>query len=59
MSRNPPTSKEELDAELQAILLDAHGNGVDVRGAYDCKNGDGHPDWEVVVTEVEKRSGSD
>ncbi|WP_136717543.1 hypothetical protein [Halorientalis salina] len=52
------TSQAELHAELRALLLRAHANGVEVKGGWDCRNGDDRPDWDVVVTEVETRSDS-
>ncbi len=48
------TSREELNAELKALLLEAYENGLDVEGGFECRNGVEHPDWDVVVTEVEK-----
>lgn len=50
----PLSSKTELQAELRALLLTAHENGVDVVGGFECRNGLEHPDWDVIVTEVEK-----
>lgn len=50
----PLTSKEELNAELKALLLRAYENEIDVEGAFECRNGVEHPDWDVIVTEVEK-----
>ncbi|MDG5775091.1 hypothetical protein VB773_20720 [Haloarculaceae archaeon H-GB2-1] len=50
----PLTSKAELNAELKALLLRAYENGLDVEGAFECRNGVEHPDWDVIVTEVEK-----
>lgn len=52
------TSEEALNAEMKALLRRAHANGVDVEGGWECRNGDGHPDWDVVVTEVRKDGGS-
>ena len=48
------TSKEELNAELKELLFRAYENGLDVEGGFDCRNGAEHPDWDVIVTEVEK-----
>ncbi|MFW5919741.1 MAG: hypothetical protein ACOCSF_06045 [Halanaeroarchaeum sp.] len=48
------TSEEELNEELKLLLRRAHNNGIDVRGGWECRNGDAHPDWDLVVTEVEK-----
>jgi len=53
------TSKEELNAELQALLLRAYENGLDVEGGFECRNGADHPDWDVIVTEVEKNDRSE
>ena len=50
----PLTSKEELNAELKALLRRAHEGGIDVEGGFECRNGVDHPDWDVIVTEVEK-----
>jgi len=59
-SEEPPlTSKEELNAELQALLLRAHEDGLDVEGGFECRNGADHPDWDVIVTEVEKNEHSE
>ena len=48
------TSKAELSAELQTLLVRAHENGVDVNGGFECRNGAEHPDWDVIVTELKK-----
>ncbi len=48
------TSKEELNAELKVLLRRAYENGIDVEGGFECRNGAEHPDWDVIVTEVEK-----
>ena len=53
------TSKEELNAELQALLLRAYRNGLDVEGGFECRNGADHPDWDVIITEVEKTAQSE
>lgn len=53
------TSKEELNAELEALLFSAYENGIDVEGGFECRNGVEHPDWDVIVTEVEKNVGSE
>lgn len=39
---SPLTSKTELNAAMTALVHRAHGNGVE------------QPDWDVIVTEVEK-----
>ncbi|AGN00869.1 hypothetical protein L593_04600 [Salinarchaeum sp. Harcht-Bsk1] len=48
------TSKDALNEELKALLRTAYENGVDVEGGFECRNGVEHPDWDVIVTEVEK-----
>ena len=48
------TSKEELNGELKVLLRRAYENGIDVEGGFECRNGAEHPDWDVIVTEVEK-----
>lgn len=54
-SNEPPlTSAAELYDELQSLLRRAHEGGVDVEGGWECRNGPDHPDWDVLVTEVEK-----
>jgi len=49
----------ELNAELQALLQRASENGIDVEGGFECRNGADHPDWDVIVTEVEKNNQSE
>lgn len=53
------SSAEELNAELRALLRRAHESGVAVEGGWECRNGAGCPDWDVVVTEVVKTDGSE
>lgn len=53
------TSKSELTAEIKALLFRAYENGLDVEGAFECRNGAEHPDWDVIVTEVEKNGHSE
>jgi hypothetical protein len=50
----PLTSKAKLNEELKALLLRAYKNEIDVEGGFECRNGTEHPDWDVIVTEVEK-----
>lgn len=59
MSDRSVTSEAELQTELQTLLQQAHDGGIDVRGGWECLNGPERPDWEVVVTEVQKPGGSD
>jgi hypothetical protein len=55
----PVMSKAELNAELKALLIRAYKNGIDVEGGFECRNGVEHPDWDVIVTEVEKNDHSE
>ncbi|MHB9285856.1 hypothetical protein ACKVMT_02310 [Halobacteriales archaeon Cl-PHB] len=55
----PLTSEEDLKAALQAILRRGFENGIDVEGGFECRNGAEHPDWDVIVTEVEKKESSE
>lgn len=57
--RTPISSEEELSAELQTLLQLAHSGGVEVKGAWECRNGPEYPDWDVVVTEVAKPDNTD
>lgn len=52
-------TEEELRSRLNELLLRAYENDVDIVGGWGCHNGDGHPDWDVVITEVRKDGGSD
>ena len=52
--RRGPATESELSTTLQTLFRQAHENGVTVRGGWPCRNGPAHPDWDVVVTEVEK-----
>ncbi|MEF8914612.1 hypothetical protein [Natronomonas sp.] len=54
-----PVTSAELNTELEAVLRRAHESGVDVRGGWECRNGPESPDWDVLITEVEKPEASD
>lgn len=56
MDRAAPSivSEEEFQAALGSLLRRAEANDVTVQGGWDCRNGDDHPDWDVIVTEVER-----
>jgi hypothetical protein len=47
-------SPETLNAEMKRLLQEAYDSGIDVKGGWECRNGDQHPDWDVIVTEVRK-----
>lgn len=55
----PLSSEEELNAELKALLVRAYNSGLDVEGGWECRNGIDHPDWDVIVAEVEKNDESE
>lgn len=57
--RRSPTTAGQLHEELQALIREAHDNDIDVIGGWECRNGPEYPDWDILVTEVTKRSGSD
>lgn len=48
------TCAADMNAELVALFRRAHANGVDVMGGWECRNDGDLPDWDVVVTEVQK-----
>lgn len=61
MSSDPPdprsrdiTTEAEFDSALQALLLSALENGLDLRGAWEYRNGEAYPDLEVLVAELAK-----
>lgn len=49
----------DLEDELHALLRRAQMNGIDVAGAWECQNGDGNSDWDIVVTEVKRSEPTD
>lgn len=53
MSEAPETA-EEFNNALGTLLQEAADAGVSVEGGWDCRNGDDYPDWDVVVTTLEK-----
>lgn len=61
MSSEDETTSDEAGfrTELRALLRRAHRTGVDVEGGWECRNGAEHPDWDVIVAEVEKPGGSE
>lgn len=59
MGTDGPASEAALAAELTALLRQAHHNGVDVRGGWECFSGPEQPDWDVVVSEVQLDEVSD
>lgn len=59
MSSRKPTTEEDFTEKLQSLILGANENGIDLEGGWDCRNGgDGHPDWDILITEVKKSDDS-
>lgn len=54
MSDDEVTSASALSDAVQSLLCRAHDNDVDIEGGLDCRNGPDYPDWDVIITEVEK-----
>jgi hypothetical protein len=48
------TDEETFERALAALIRTAHRNGVTVDGGWGVDGDDGHPDWDVVVTVVER-----
>jgi hypothetical protein len=47
-----------FEERLAELIRSAYRNGVTVDGGWEVDGTDGHPDWDVVVTVVE-RAGDD
>lgn len=54
-----PTTDGELNAMLGELLRVAFRNGLSVQGGWSARNGPAYPDWDVIVTRVEKPGGVD
>lgn len=50
------TGIDSFGAQLRALFRRGGLNGLPVDGCYEIRNGDGLPDWEVTVTELQKPS---
>jgi hypothetical protein len=48
------TDEETFESALAALVKIAHTNGVAVDGGWEVDGDDSHPDWDVVVTVVER-----
>lgn len=46
------TSEAAFDSAVQTLLLSALENGLDLRGAWEYRDGEAYPDLEVLVTEL-------
>lgn len=53
------TTVAEFERALGSMLLNAVGNDVDPRGAWEYRNGPRAPDLEVLVSELAVQGGSD
>lgn len=54
-----PTTEAELNGMLGELLRMASRNGLSVRGGWDARNGPEYPDWDIVITRVEKPGAKD
>jgi hypothetical protein len=54
-----PTTEAELNEMLGELLRMASRNGLSVRGGWDAQNGPEYPDWDIVITRVEKPEDRD
>jgi hypothetical protein len=43
-----------FEERLTELIRSAHRNGVPVDGGWEVDGTDGHPDWDVVVTSVQR-----
>jgi hypothetical protein len=50
---------ESFASYLSMLVRTAHQNGVTVDGGWEVDGDDGHPDWDVVVTVVERAADDD
>jgi len=48
------TDEPTFETLLSELLRTAHENGIEIEGGWDVDGDDGHPDWDVVVTVVER-----
>lgn len=58
VASDPPdwdvSTEAEFDSALQQLLLSAVRNGLDLQGAWEYRNGQTYPDYEVLITELSK-----
>lgn len=63
MTANPGpddvSTEEAFETALQRLIDLAAANGIDPRGSWVYRNGDGAPDWEVQVHELAKQRNQD
>ena len=53
-SDDPIATEAAFVEALQALLVEAYENGIDVEGGWECRNGADNPDWEAVIVEMTK-----
>jgi len=53
------SSEAEFTEKIHQLLKEAHRGGVDVEGAYECRNGSAYADWDIVITVMSKPEKSD
>lgn len=53
-----PAGQSNRD-ERRDLLVGSVAVGVDVEGGWECRNGEASPDWDVVVTEMQKPPSSE
>lgn len=58
--KHGPTTKDELEATLDALVRAAHANGVRVSGGYNLRHpAPDSPDWGVEIVPVRKRRSNE
>lgn len=50
------STEAEFESALQRLILSALERNVDPQGAWEYRNGQAHPDLEVLVTELAEES---
>lgn len=53
------SSSAEFEDALTAVIETAVSEDIDIRGAWECRNGDSHDDWEITITRLAKRLEDD
>lgn len=49
----PPSTEAGFRRDLQSLISRAHEAGVDVAGGWECRDEEGRPDWDVVISELQ------
>lgn len=50
------STRAEFDSALELLILSALEHNLDIKGAWEYRNGQTYPDFEVLVTELAKQS---